>query len=116
MKRISNIVNPKGIPSERLARKEERILRQVDQAIDSVKDQIADKEEEIEILVDNLGTVADATSTAKMQSSLNEYCEKQEEVSTLKNYVKHLVDLKETLNKDVEITPIAVPVEVVNKQ
>jgi hypothetical protein len=114
MKRISNIVNPKGIPSERFARKEERILRQVEQAIDSVKDQIADKEEETETLIDSLGTAAEATCTAKVQSILNTFCQKKDEIATLNNYVGYLKELKAELNKDVEITVVTTPVEIVN--
>ena len=114
MKRIQNIINPKGIESERLQRKEERILRQVDQAADALKDQIADLEEGTEVIIDGLGKCADADGTAKMQNALNQYCEKAEQITVLKHYVAHLNTLKEKLVADVKVTPIAVPVEVVN--
>ena len=114
MKRIQNIINPKGIESERLQRKEERILRQVDQAADSLKDQIADLEEATEVLIDNLGKCADAEGTSKMQNVFTQYCEKQEQIMVLKHYVAHLNTLKQTLVSDVEVTPVAIQVEVVN--
>lgn len=115
MKRISNIVNPKGIVSDRLTRKEDRILRQVEQARDSVKDQIADKEEQAEALIDQLGKFADADGTSKVQSVLNQYCEKQEEITVLNHYVDHLTKLRKALEEDVNVTPMPVTqVEIVN--
>ena len=116
MKRISNIVNPKGVVNERLERMENRILRQVEQARDSVKDQIADLEENSEKLIDQLGKFAGTDGTPKLQSALMEYCEVQEKIAIYNHYVEHLKTLSEKLTEEVKITPMPVTqVEIVNK-
>lgn len=108
-KRIANIINPKGIESERLERMEARILRGVDQGIDSVKDQIADLQERSEKLIDSLGgATAKADGTVKLQDVLNKYCENEENIAVLNHYVKHLEGLKAKLNETVDITPAPV--------
>ena len=115
MKRISNIVNPKGVVSERLERMENRILRQVEQARDSVKDQIADLEETGEKLIDQLGKFAGTDGTPKLQNALMEYCEVQEKIAVYSHYVEHLNTLRGKLGEEVNITPMPVTqVEVVN--
>ena len=115
MKRISNIVNPKGVVSERLERMENRILRQVEQARDSVKDQIADLQESSESIIDQLGKFAGTDGTTKLQDALMRYCETQEKISVFGHYVEHLNTLRSELEKEVNITPMPVTqVEVVN--
>lgn len=116
MKRISNIVNPKGVVNERLERMENRILRQVEQARDSVKDQIADLEENGEKLIDQLGKFAGTDGTSKLQNTLMEYCEIQEKIAVYNHYVEHLNTLRKKLDEDVKITPMPITqVEIVNK-
>lgn len=108
-KRIANIINPKGIDSERLERMENRILRGVDQGIDSLKDQINDLEEKSEEIIDSLGGAsAMAEGTKNLQCSFQRYCENEERILTLNHYVEHLTGLKKKLLEEIEITPMPV--------
>ena len=111
MKRISHIVNPKGIRTDVIARKEERILRQVDQAIASVEDTISDADEEIDYLIDSLGEAGASSDTVKLQDKLNKYCELCEKKETAQKYAVYLAELKSALNEEVDVT--ADPVHVV---
>lgn len=103
MKRISYIVNPKGTRTDVIARKEARILRQIDQAIASVEDQASEAHESIESLIDSLGEAGASSDTTKLQEKLNKYCELCDKEDSANRYIIYLNDLKEALNQEVEV-------------
>ena len=115
MKRIQNIICPKGVMTEKLERQEARILRQVEQAHDSIEDQINDKEDEIENIIDSVGKAGGADGTAQLQKVFTAYCEKKEELEALKRYSGYLDDLKAKLTAEVKVTPVPIPVQVINE-
>jgi len=103
MKRISYIVNPKGTRSDVVARKEARILRQVDQAIACIEDQASEAHENIENLIDSLGEAGSSADTAKLQEKLNKYCELCDKEETAIRYISYLKHLSKTLDQEVEV-------------
>ena len=104
MKRISHIVNPQGIRTDVITRKEERILRQVDQAVASVEDLISETDEKISNLIDSLGEASTGSDTPKLQKKLNDYCDLCTQKETAQKYIVYLTELKSTLNEEVEVT------------
>ena len=103
MKRINHIVNPQGIPSDVLTRREERIVRGIDQAIASAQDQADAAEEKIQTLVNSLGKVSGAEDTKSLQEKLNMYGALCEEKVTAERYIKHFENLKADLDKEVKV-------------
>ena len=104
MKRISHIVNPQGPRTEALKRKEERILRQVDQAIAAAEDQAAEAQEQLDSITDSLGSASGAGDTGKLQAAFNKYAQISEEKLAAERCVEHFQALKKALNEEVEVT------------
>ena len=104
MKRISHIVNPQGIRSESLTRREDRIRRQVDQAIDMTKDKAAEADEKADQVIDTLGKTSGIDQTSDLQKTLQSYLQFREEGWQWKRQTEFLEELKVALDKDVDIT------------
>ena len=104
MKRVNAITRCKGVINELLDRKANRILRQVHQAIDAAKDKVSDLEEKKEAIIAKLGGVAGAEQTGALQGKLNEYIDVCNEIEDYKRSIKHLEDLRDNLNEEVEIS------------
>ena len=104
MKRINHIVNPQGVRSEALTRKEERIKRQVDQAIAAAEDTAAEFEEAAENIIDTLGTASGKEDTGKLQNAFQKYMEAKENAWAWMRQVVYLNELKAALDKEVEVT------------
>lgn len=103
MKRVNAITRCKGLLAETLDRKANRILRQVNQAIDAAKDKAADLEEKAEEVINSLGSVAGSDQTSALQDKLNKYLDVCNEAEQYKKVVARLEGLKEKLNADVEV-------------
>lgn len=104
MKRISYVVNPQGVRSDALTRREERIGRGIDQAIASAQDSAAEAEEKADALIDELGTVGGADQTGDLQSKINAYLKAKETAWAWNRQVEHLNALKVALNKEIDVT------------
>ena len=104
MKRVNAITRCKGVIAEALDRKANRILRQVNQAIDAAKDKVSDLTEKKEELISSLGSVAGADQTSSLQDKLNKYIDLCSETESYEDAVKYLEELKDKLNEEVVIT------------
>jgi len=113
MKRINHIVNPQGIRTDVIIRKEERIFRQVDQAVASVEDLISETDEKINNLIDSLGEASTGSDTLKLQDKLNMYCDLCAQKETAQKYIVYLTELKSALDEEVDVTidPVHVVVD-----
>lgn len=112
MKRITHVVNPKGVRSEALTRREDRIRRQVDQAIASAEDSALEAEDAAEAIIDGLGESSGKEDTDKLQNRLNKFLEAKEAQWAWERQVGYLKNLKESLEKEVDITVNPIPVEI----
>ena len=115
MKRITHVVNPKGVRSDALTRCEDRIRRQVDQAIASAEDNAAEANDAAESIIDGLGTSSGKEDTGKLQDRINKYLALREEAWGWNRQVKFLNELKTKLDEEVDITVNAIPVHVVKE-
>ncbi len=113
MKRISFVVNPQGVRSDALTRREERIRRGVEQAIASAQDSAAEADEKADAIIDELGKVGGADQTGDLQSKINDYLEAKETAWAWNRQVEHLNALKAALDKEVEVTVNPTVVKVV---
>lgn len=104
MKRISFVVNPQGVRSDALTRREERIGRGIEQAIASAQDSAAEAEEKADAIIDDLGKVGGADQTGDLQSKINEYLKAKEMAWAWNRQVEHLNALKTALDEEVEVT------------
>ena len=104
MKRISFVVNPQGVRSDALTRREERIRRGVDQAIAAAQDSADEAEEQANAIIDELGKVGEKDQTSDLQGKINEYLEAKETAWSWNRQVEHLNALKAALDEDIEVT------------
>lgn len=104
VKRISYIVNPQGLRTDAIKRKEERILRQIDQAIASAQDQADEALDQSEKIIDSLGSVSDSSDTCKLQDKLNAYCDACEHKTVANRYAEYLSRLKAKLSEEIDVT------------
>lgn len=113
MKRISYIVNPQGVRTEAIIRKEERIDRQIDQAIAAAQDQAAEAKEQADAIVDKFGENSGIDGTAGLQAKINKYLEFRDAQWGWNRQVEYLKELKASLSEEVEVTvtPTVVRVE-----
>jgi hypothetical protein len=106
IKRISHIVNPQGVRSEKLTRMEKRILRGADQAIDSLEDQLAETEEKAQSIIDSFGECGTGAEgdTARLQKKFNDYITVASKARALKDAIEDAKNLKTILNEEIEVT------------
>lgn len=102
MKRVNFITKNGGVMTEVFDRKAKRIVRQVEQAIDSAKDHASDCKERAEEVMNSLGEVAGSDQTAQLQDKLNDYVEAMSDAENATNTAKILGDLLKRLNEDVK--------------
>lgn len=104
MKRVNFITKNGGVMTEVFDRKAKRIVRQVEQAIDSAKDHASDCRERAEEIMNSLGEVAGSDQTAQLQDRLNGYIEAMDCAENAINTAKILEGLLKKLNEDVKET------------
>lgn len=98
MKKINAIV--KGI-NDASERKANRIIRQVEQAIDMAKDSAQDAKDHAEEIMSSLGQYGEASQTASLADRLNDY---KDSVITAKRWgevAEVFTDLKSKLLEDI---------------
>lgn len=104
MKKIDAIVRGKAKSSEEaLARKSQRIARNVENAIAFAEDKVDTFKETAEQHLSNLGDVADGGQTTACSSVINCYISAVKEMKAWQDTVEILKGLKKSLNEDVEV-------------
>lgn len=101
--RISFIVNSKGTPKDTLDRMADRIRRSVDNAIDNIKDAIAERELAVEQNAMKLGQSARAGQTDNLAKLHDEYLTLCAEIRSLKEDLKAMEDRKASFDEEIEV-------------
>lgn len=102
-KKISYIVKAKGILSSLLSKKETRIRRAIDTAIDNTEEAIEVTNSKAEEILLELGKYTEAGQSQQLANTLQTYLDLKASVRSYKEDLVELNVLKESLDTDVEI-------------
>lgn len=101
VKRLNLIVKGKGLVSEMLRLKQNKINRAIESAIDKAEEEALDAENKVISLLEKLGNSTD--SSTSINAVINEICTTMDDAETWRIRKKQVEQLKEMLNEEVEV-------------
>lgn len=101
VKRLNLIVKGKGLVSEMLRLKQNKINRAIESAIDKAEEEALDAENKVISLLEKLGNSTD--NSASINAVINEICKTMDDAENWRIRKKQVEQLKEMLNEEVEV-------------
>lgn len=101
VKRINLIVKGKGLISEMLRIKQNKIERAIESAIDRAEEESIDAENRVLSLIEKLGESTD--SSTKINEVINEICVAMDDATEWQTRKQQVERLKKMLNEEVDV-------------